>query len=206
MAWVALDRSIRSAREFGLDAPVERWVRVRDEIHERVCRLGFNPQLNSFVQTFESDLLDASLLMIPLVGFLPPHDPRVLGTIAAVEKHLCYDGFALRYHTEETRDGLPPGEGLFLPCSFWLADNYALTGDLDKAHALYQKVTALANDLGLLSEESDPHAKRLVGNFPQAFTHLSLVNTAFHLHQTEDSPVNQRRQCESRRRHSKPHV
>lgn len=192
MAWVALDRAIKSAVKFKLDAPLERWRKLRTIIHQRVCQDGFNTELNSFVQSFSSKLLDASLLMIPIVGFLPANDPRVRGTVAAIEQHLSHDGFVLRYDSDQTDDGLPAGEGAFLPCSFWLADNYALIGDMDKAYALFDRLTSLCNDLGLLSEEYDPRAKRLVGNFPQAFTHLSLINTALNLHRPESGPVRQR--------------
>jgi GH15 family glucan-1,4-alpha-glucosidase len=194
MAWVALDRAIRSAQTFGLEGPIDRWVGVRDAIHKRVCEEGFSTRLNSFVQSLGSDLLDASLLMIPMVGFLSPDDPRVAGTVAAIEHHLCLNGFVLRYDTSKTRDGLPPGEGAFLPCTFWLADNYALLGQMEKAKALFSRLTSLGNDLGLFSEEYDPMAKRLLGNFPQAFTHLSLVNTALNLYHPERSSVSQRRQ------------
>jgi GH15 family glucan-1,4-alpha-glucosidase len=195
MTWVALDRAIKSAQQFGLEAPVDRWCKLRTEIHERVCREGFNPKLGSFVQSFGSDLLDASLLIIPMVGFLNPADPRVRGTIEAIEKHLLHDGFVMRYDTGKTDDGLPPGEGAFLPCAFWLADNYALTGQFDKAHSLFDRLVGLCNDVGLLSEEYDPSANRLVGNFPQAFTHLALVETALSLHEPGSSPLHQRRQA-----------
>jgi GH15 family glucan-1,4-alpha-glucosidase len=148
--------------------------------------------MNSFVQSFGSKLLDASLLMIPLVGFLPPDDPRVRGTLAAVEKHLMRDGFVLRYDTSQTDDGLPPGEGAFLPCTFWLADNYALTGERAKARELFERLAGLCNDVGLLSEEYDPKAGRLLGNFPQAFSHIGLVNTALNLTRPE-CPAEQRK-------------
>lgn len=194
MAWVALDRAIKSAVKFKLPAPLDRWRKLRKIIHQRICQEGFNEKLNSFVQSFNSSLLDASLLMIPIVGFLPADDPRVRGTVAAIEGHLCHDGFVLRYDSDQTEDGLPPGEGAFLPCSFWLADNYALIGEMDKAYKLFDRLTGLCNDLGLLSEEYDPRAKRLVGNFPQAFTHLSLINTALNLHRPESGPVKQRQQ------------
>jgi GH15 family glucan-1,4-alpha-glucosidase len=181
MAWVAIDRMIKSAERSHPDAPLDRWRALRTAIHDRVCRDGFNTRLNSFVQSFDSELLDAALLMIPIVGFLPPDDPRVAGTVAAVERHLMRDGFVMRYDTSKSDDGLPPGEGMFLPCSFWLADNYALIGARDKARELFERLTGLCNDVGLLSEEYDPTARRLVGNFPQAFSHLGLVNTALNL-------------------------
>jgi GH15 family glucan-1,4-alpha-glucosidase len=195
MAWVALDRAIKSAERFRLDAPLDEWRRVRQAIHDRVCRDGFDPELNSFTQAFGSRLLDASLLMIPLVGFLPPEDPRVRGTVAAVEKHLCKDGFVARYDTGQTDDGLPPGEGAFLPCTFWLADCYAQMGRRDEARALFERLTGLCNDVGLLSEEYDPVAKRLVGNFPQAFSHVGLVNTAFNLARPTECPAEQRKRA-----------
>lgn len=193
MAWVALDRAIKSAEQFHLDAPLDRWRQVRAAIHDRVCTQGFNSQLNCFTQSLGSNLLDASLLMIPLVGFLPPDDPRVRSTIAAIARDLCHDGFVLRYDSNQTEDGLPPGEGAFLPCSFWLADCYALTGELDKAHRVFDRLAGLCNDLGLLSEQYEPQTKRQLGNFPQAFSHLSLVNTALNLHQPASGPVKQRR-------------
>jgi GH15 family glucan-1,4-alpha-glucosidase len=192
MAWVALDRAIRSAERCGLEAPLDNWRRVRQTIHDRVCRDGFDTGLNAFTQAFGSPLLDASLLMIPAVGFLPPDDPRVQGTVAAIEKHLMHDSFVLRYDTSKTKDGLPPGEGAFLPCTFWLADSYALSGELDKACALFDRLAGLCNDVGLLSEEYDPQLGRLVGNFPQAFSHVGLVNTAMNLTRHE-RPTHQRR-------------
>ncbi|HEY1187211.1 MAG TPA: glycoside hydrolase family 15 protein, partial [Gemmata sp.] len=192
MAWVALDRAIKSAEQFGLDAPLDRWRRLRETVHARVCRDGFSERLGSFVQVFGSELLDAALLMIPLVGFLPPEDPRVKGTVAAIEKHLVRDGLVIRYDTAKTDDGLPPGEAAFLPCSFWLADNYALLGQWDKAHELFDRLTGLCNDVGLLAEEYDPVARRLAGNFPQAFSHLALVNTALNLCPHSAGPTHQR--------------
>ena len=181
MAWVAFDRALRSAEEFGLEAPIERWKGVREKIHEEVCRCGFDQAQNAFVQFYGGAALDASLLMIPMVGFLPPEDPRVRGTLAAIERHLIRDGLVLRYDTEETQDGLPPGEGVFLACSFWLADNYVLQGRYDDARALFERLLALRNDVGLLAEEYDPKLKRQLGNFPQALSHLALVNTARNL-------------------------
>jgi GH15 family glucan-1,4-alpha-glucosidase len=192
MAWVALDRAIKSAERFHLEAPLDRWREVRTAIHDRVCRDGFNPKLNSFTQVFGTDLLDASLLMIPLVGFLPADDPRVRGTVAAVEKHLTRDGFVLRYDTSRSDDGLPGGEGAFLPCTFWLADCHALAGDHARARVLFERLSALCNDVGLLSEEYDPKANRLVGNFPQAFSHIGLINTALNLSHPGHSPATQR--------------
>jgi len=180
MAWVAFDRAVRSVEEQGLDGPVERWRAQRDRIHAEVCERGFDTELGSFTQSYGSKELDASLLLIPLVGFLPADDPRVRGTIEAIERELLRDGLVLRYVVhEESADGLPGGEGVFLPCSFWLCDCYELLGRHDEAHALFERLVALANDVGLLAEEYDPHADRQLGNFPQAFTHLALVNTAF---------------------------
>ena len=178
MAWVAFDRGIKAVEAFGLDGPVDRWRQIRAEIHDEVCRRAFKKDLGSFVQTYDSDLLDASALLIPQVGFLPPSDKRVQATIEAIEKKLLHGGFLLRYDTATTEDGLPPGEGAFLPCSFWLADAYVLTGRTADARRLFERLAGLCNDVGLLSEEYDPVAQRLVGNFPQAFSHIALVNTA----------------------------
>jgi GH15 family glucan-1,4-alpha-glucosidase len=181
MAWVAVDRALKSAEQFGLKAPTERWRALRDAIHADVCRHGYDASLGSFVQAYGSRQLDASLLLLPLVGFLPPDDPRVLGTVRAVERKLCVDGVVLRYDSTATADGLPPGEGAFLACSFWLADNYVLQGRRDDASRLFERLLALRNDVGLLSEEWDPRLKRLTGNIPQAFPHVALVGTALNL-------------------------
>jgi GH15 family glucan-1,4-alpha-glucosidase len=181
MAWVAFDRAIQDAETYRLDGPVHRWRELRAEIHADVCRRGFDRELGSFVQSYESTALDASLLLIPLVGFLPIDDPRMRGTIAAIERHLLADGFVLRYDTCETRDGLPPGEGAFLACSFWLADVYVLQGRLTEARRLFDRLLAVRNDLGLLSEEYNAKERRQVGNFPQAFSHVGLVISAFNL-------------------------
>ena len=181
MAWVALDRAVKAVEDFGLEGDVERWRRVRDEIHAEVIERGYDDELGSFVQSYDSKRLDASLLTIPLFGFLPPEDPRVRGTLEAVRRELLVDGFVQRYrHDEEVEDvdGLPPGEGAFFLCSFWFVDNLVLLGELDEAKEMFERLLALRNDLGLLSEEYDPAAKRLVGNFPQAFSHIGLVNTA----------------------------
>jgi GH15 family glucan-1,4-alpha-glucosidase len=181
MAWVAFDRAIRGAETCGLDGPVARWNELRAEIHAEVCRRGFDRELGSFVQSYDSKALDASLLLIPLVGFLPIDDPQVGGTIAAIEQRLLVDGFVLRYDTCETADGLPPGEGAFLACSFWLVDAYVLQGRLAEARRLFDRLLAVRNDLGLLSEEYDPKERRQMGNFPQAFSHVGLVISAFNL-------------------------
>ena len=181
MAWVALDRGIRTAEEFDLEGPLDRWRDVRRTIHEEVCARGFDRDLGSFVQAFGRQELDASLLLLPTMGFLPASDPRIRGTIEAVERHLLVDGFVLRYNTEQTKDGLPPGEGAFLACTFWLADAYVLTGRMDDAQRMFDNVLAIANDVGLLAEEYDPSHGRMVGNFPQAFSHVALINTAHNL-------------------------
>ncbi|HZR95839.1 MAG TPA: glycoside hydrolase family 15 protein [Gaiellaceae bacterium] len=180
MAWVAFDRAVKGVEEHGLEGPVEQWRSIRDEIHEQVCEQGFDRDLGSFVQSYGSTELDASLLLIPLVGFLPADDERILGTVDAVERELLVDGLVLRYRTHETTvDGLPAGEGVFLPCSFWLADALALMGRVDEARELFERLLDLRNDVGLLSEEYDAVHGRQLGNFPQAFTHLALVNTAY---------------------------
>jgi GH15 family glucan-1,4-alpha-glucosidase len=181
MAWVAFDRAIKSAEEFNLKAPVARWRKVRDIIHAQVCERGFDKERNTFVQAYDSKLLDAALLIIPKVRFLPPSDPRVKGTLAAIEKQLFRDGFVLRYDTGITEDGLPPGEGAFLACSFWLVDNYVLQERYDEARTLFERLLSLRNDVGLLAEEYDPRGGRMLGNFPQAFSHLSLINSARNL-------------------------
>jgi GH15 family glucan-1,4-alpha-glucosidase len=183
MAWVAFDRSIRAIERSGLEGPADRWRAERDQLHAEICREGFDAGRGTFTQFYGSSELDASLLMIPLVGFLPPDDPRVTGTVAAIESELLADGFVHRYRTSHDGrvDGLPAGEGVFLPCSFWLADNYALQGRADEARTLFERLLALANDVGLLAEEYDPAARRLLGNFPQAFSHVSLINTAHNL-------------------------
>ena len=181
MAWVALDRGIRAIEEMHLEGPLSRWRDVRQHIHSEVCACGFDKELGSFVQSYGSKELDASLLLLPTTGFLPPSDPRVQGTIAAVERHLFIDGFVLRYNTHTSADGLPPGEGAFLACSFWLADALLLSGRIDEARQLFVRLLGLRNDVGLLSEEYDTHARRLVGNFPQAFSHIALVNSAHNL-------------------------
>jgi GH15 family glucan-1,4-alpha-glucosidase len=181
MAWVAFDRAIKNVEMFGLDGPIERWRQIRDEIHDEVCRRAFNPDLGAFAQAYDSDLLDASALLIPQVGFLPPDDARIHGTIEAVERKLMRNGFVLRYDTAATKDGLPPGEGAFLPASFWLADAYVLTGRMADAERLFERLIGLCNDVGLLAEEYDIDAGRQVGNFPQAFSHIALINTAYNI-------------------------
>jgi GH15 family glucan-1,4-alpha-glucosidase len=191
MSWVAFDRAIKGVEEFGLEGPAERWRALRGRIHEEVCRRAFDTKMGAFVQSYGSKNLDASLLLIPAVGFLPPDDPRVRSTIAAIEQHLSSDGFVRRYNTADARDGLPPGEGAFLACSFWLADSLLVTGRRAEAQRLFERLLALRNDVGLLAEEYDPRTERLVGNFPQALSHIALVNTAHNLTRPE-KPLRQR--------------
>jgi GH15 family glucan-1,4-alpha-glucosidase len=181
MAWVALDRAVKTVERFGRDGPVERWRALRAEIHDQACREGFDPDRNTFTQYYGSAELDAALLMIPLVGFLPASDPRVRGTVEAIERNLLKDGLVQRYSHNPEVDGLPPGEGAFLACSFWLADNLALLGRREDARRLFERLLDLRNDVGLLAEEYDPVLGRQLGNFPQAFSHTGLVNTACHL-------------------------
>jgi GH15 family glucan-1,4-alpha-glucosidase len=193
MAWVAFDRV---ASEIESEAPHDesgqRWREVANEIHADVCARGFDPDLSSFVQAYGSKRLDASLLLIPLVGFLPPEDPRIRGTLLAIEKKLLVDGeFVLRYETENSSDGLPPGEGAFLACSFWLVDNYILQNRYDDAHRLFERLLACCNDVGLLAEEFDPASCRMLGNFPQAYSHVGVINCALNLSRMA-SPVKER--------------
>lgn len=191
MAWVAFDRGIKSSQEFKLPGPIEAWRRVRDEIHHDVCANGYDRDLGHFVQAYGGKELDASLLLIPSIGFLPPTDRRVRATIEAIERELLVDGFVRRYDTSRTDDGLPPGEGMFLACSFWMADAYQMLGRVADAEVLFERLLALRNDVGLLSEEYDPNQRSLVGNFPQAFSHISLINTAHNLTHSE-KPSKQR--------------
>ena len=181
MAWVALDRSIRSAEEHALEAPLDRWRALRDRMHAEICEKGFDAARGSFVQSYGSTELDASLLLIPLMGFLPSEDARIRGTLAAVEQELLRDGFVLRYNTAAGSDDLPEGEGAFLACSFWLCDNYVQQGRTAEAHQLFERLMTLRNDLGLLAEEYDPRVRRQVGNFPQAFSHVALIGSAMGL-------------------------
>jgi GH15 family glucan-1,4-alpha-glucosidase len=178
MAWVAFDRAVKTVERFDRPGDVDRWRRERDEVHREVCEKGWDTERNTFTQSYGSHALDAALLLIPRSGFLPGDDPRVVGTIDAVQRELDHEGLLLRYPTDESDDGLPPGEGAFLPCSFWLADALAMAGRRDEARTLYERLAGLANDVGLLAEEYDPIGKRLVGNFPQAFTHVALVTSA----------------------------
>jgi GH15 family glucan-1,4-alpha-glucosidase len=194
MAWVAFDRAVRTVEHFGKPGPLKRWQAIRDDIHREICERAYDPRLGAFTQAYGSASLDASLLLMPMVGFLPPTDPRVVGTVHAIERELMKDGFVRRYHTHEGKDGLPPGEGAFLACTFWLADNYVLQGRVDEAKALFQRMLELRNDVGLLAEEYDPVAKRQLGNFPQAFSHVGLINTAFNLTGHLTSPALHRQQ------------
>jgi GH15 family glucan-1,4-alpha-glucosidase len=184
MSWVAFDRAIRFTERFGRDGPADHWRRARQEVHDAVCREGFDAELGAFTQSFGSDRLDAALLLMPLVGFLPATDPRVVGTVEAIQRDLTRDGLVERYRADEENvgvDGLPPGEGVFLPCSFWLAEVLAAQGKQAEAIELFERLLALRSDLGLIAEEYDPDRKQLVGNYPQAFTHVALVDTALAL-------------------------
>jgi GH15 family glucan-1,4-alpha-glucosidase len=181
MCWVALDRAIKAVEHFGLDGPLERWKALRERIHDEVCRKGYDSRKGAFVQSYGSEELDASLLLIPHTGFLPAHDPRMRGTVAAIERELVEGGLVYRYRTHQGQDGLPPGEGAFLACSFWLADNYLLQGRAAEGRELFERLLGLCNDVGLLAEEYEPAARRHLGNFPQAFSHIALINTAFNL-------------------------
>jgi glucoamylase len=181
MAWVAVDCMIRDATHYHLSGPIDEWRALRTRIHDEVMRQGFDHERNTFTQSFGSKALDASLLLIANTGFLPPRDPRMIGTVAAIERELMEDGFLLRYRTESGADGLPAGEGAFLACTFWLADAYMVHGRTQEAEALFERLLDLRNDVGLLSEEYDPRRRRLVGNFPQAFSHVALVASALTL-------------------------
>jgi GH15 family glucan-1,4-alpha-glucosidase len=191
MTWVAFDRTIRSAESFRLKAPLDEWKTVRKQIHDDICRRGFDPRLNSFVQSYDSKQVDASLLILPMVGFLPPKDPRIVGTVKRIEKDLIRDGFVLRYATNKPGGHWRSREGVFLPCTFWLADYYELIGRRGRARQILQRVLKAQNDVGLLAEEYDPKRKELMGNFPQALSHVALVNTVINLH-TKHGPARQR--------------
>jgi GH15 family glucan-1,4-alpha-glucosidase len=194
MAWVAFDRAVRGLHEFGTQDDIDaatRFAAIRDEIHAEVCAKAYDADRKTFVQAYGSSNLDAALLMMPLVGFLPATDERMQGTVAAIQRELTTDGFVRRYSTDAAVDGLPPGEGVFLPCTFWMADNLALMGRVDEGRALFERLIGLANDVGLLAEEYDPESRRLLGNFPQAFTHVALVNSGFNLSRVA-GPAHQR--------------
>ncbi|MBI2255114.1 MAG: glycoside hydrolase family 15 protein [Proteobacteria bacterium] len=193
MAWVAFDRAVSSVEKGHGTGPLQHWREIRAKIHTEICARGFDAQQNSFVQVYDGKALDASLLLLPLVGFLPADDPRIIGTLAAIREKLVVDGFVLRYDTDETRDGVPGDEGVFLACSFWLVDNLILQGKQDEATELFDRLLSLRNDLGLLSEEYDPHNRCQVGNFPQAFSHVALINSALNLTRAQN-PATQRAQ------------
>jgi len=181
MAWVAVDRAVKTVERTGVGGPLEKWRALRARIHDDVCRQGFNSSRGAFVQYYGSDMLDAALLLMPLVGFLPANDPRVVGTVEAIQRELMSDGLVKRYLTEAVVDGLPPGEGVFLPCTFWLVDCLEAMGRHEQAHEIFSRLLELRNDVGLLSEEYDPKLKRQLGNFPQAFSHIALINSAYNL-------------------------
>jgi GH15 family glucan-1,4-alpha-glucosidase len=195
LTWVAFDRGVKSVETFGFEAPVQKWRALRDAIHRDVCDKGFDPAQNSFVESYGSPLLDASILLLPSVGFLPASDSRVRGTLEAIERFMMRDGFVLRHDPREESDEKQPIEGAFLACSLWLADAWLLAGEIDRAQALFDRVVGVANDLGLLAEEYDPGEKRQTGNFPQALTHIALINTAHNLSDANrpvDKPMMQR--------------
>ncbi|MFU8816113.1 MAG: glycoside hydrolase family 15 protein, partial [Pseudomonadales bacterium] len=181
MCWVAFDRAIRAVEELHLDGPVDHWRALREEIHADVCRNGWNPERGAFVQHYGGTALDASLLLMAEVGFLPAEDPRFIATVETIERELMLDGLVLRYRVEDTSDGLPGHEGAFLACSFWLVDAYVMLGRHDDAVALFERLLDIRNDLGLLAEEYDPRLGRQLGNFPQAFSHIALINSANNL-------------------------
>ena len=188
MAWVAFDRAVRDVHAYGLEGPVDRWQELRDAIHAEVCATGFDAANNTFVQYYGASHLDASLLLIAQVGFLPPDDPRVRGTVDAIARALVVDGLVQRYSTDTDVDGLPAGEGSFLPCSFWLADALILTGRRKQGEALFERLVGLANDVGLMAEEYDARHRRMLGNYPQALTHMALIHTA-HLLSLSDEQI-----------------
>jgi GH15 family glucan-1,4-alpha-glucosidase len=204
MAWVAFDRAVKAVERFGLDGPVDEWRQTRTAVHEQICREGFSVARNTFTQYYGSTETDASLLMLPLVGFIDANDPRMLGTVAAIEQDLLVDGFVRRYRTEEEVDGLPPGEGAFIACTFWLADNYSLQGRHDEAVRLFERLLSLCNDVGLLAEEYDVGFKRQLGNFPQAFSHVMLINTARNLSGSRGPAVDRR--SNNHGHHSQPPI
>jgi GH15 family glucan-1,4-alpha-glucosidase len=191
MAWVAVDRAIKGVQDFGLEGPLDEWLALRDRIKQDVWAKGFDRERGCFKRSYEDGGLDASLLLLAPVGFIEPRDPAYVATVEAIERDLLVDGFVLRYQTAQSDDGLPPGEAAFLACSFWLADAYAMIGRTDDATALFERLLGIRNDLGLLAEEYDGKAKRFAGNYPQAFSHIGLINTAFNLTHT-DKPSEQR--------------
>jgi GH15 family glucan-1,4-alpha-glucosidase len=185
MVWAAFDRAVRAVEDWGLEGPVDRWRELRERVHAEILEKGFSKERNTFTQHYDTTEVDASLLLIPIVGFLPPEDPRVHGTIAAIEADLMRDGFLLRYRTETGVDGLSGDEHPFLACSWWLVSAYAMCGLLDKARPLMDRLVGLLNDVGLVSEEYDPVGRRMVGNFPQAFSHLTFIGAAHAMAQAE---------------------
>jgi GH15 family glucan-1,4-alpha-glucosidase len=193
MAWVGVDRGIKAIERFGRSAPLDRWKALRHRIHEQVCREGYDPDRGAFMQYYGAAQVDASALMIPLVGFLPATDPRVVGTVNKIERDLMENGFVKRYEPQPSVDGLPPEEGAFLTCTFWLADNLALMGQQERARALFTRLLAIRNDVGLLAEEYDPVSRRQLGNFPQALSHISLINTAYNLTPRGEKPAEDRK-------------
>jgi GH15 family glucan-1,4-alpha-glucosidase len=188
MAWVAFDRAILLAEQLHHKAPIEKWKTLRQTIHDEVCARAFNKKKNCFVQAYESDQLDAALLLMPLVGFLPGSDPRVKATVEAIERELMTHGLVLRYNTAKVDDGLPPGEGVFLACSFWMVSSLKAIGRVKDAKALFNRLLTLPNDLGLLSEQYDLERRSMVGNFPQAFSHIAIVNAAIDLESSQHAP------------------
>ena len=185
MCWVAFDRGVKSIERWNLDGPLERWRAVRDEIHAEICDRGIDPDNGGFAQYYGATVPDASLLLLPIVGFLPADDPRIMRTVVNIEHRLLTNGFVRRYIPEPDVDGLPEGEGAFLACSFWFVDALVLLGRIEEARAHFERLLHLTNDVGLLAEEYDPHAKRMLGNFPQALSHVALVNSALNLSRAE---------------------
>jgi GH15 family glucan-1,4-alpha-glucosidase len=192
MAWVAFDRAVKAVECFQRDGPVDRWRALRAQVHDEVCRRSWNAELGAFTQAYGSTRLDAAVLLLPLVGFLPHHDVRIESTVRAIQRDLVRDGLVLRYHTDGGEDGLPPGEGVFLLCSFWLADHLTRTDRRTEGVELFERLLALRNDVGLLAEQYDPASRRLLGNFPQAFSHVGIVNTAFNLTRGQPHPAEER--------------
>jgi GH15 family glucan-1,4-alpha-glucosidase len=192
MAWVAFDRAVKAIERYGLEGDAEKWRMLCRTVHDEVCAKGFNKKRNTFVQYYGGDALDASLLLLPLVGFLPPDDERIRGTVAAIQKNLMREGFVMRYSQEESGDGLSGSEGAFLICSFWLIDNLAMMGRKDEARELFERLLAVRNDVGLLAEEYDPTMHRMLGNFPQAFSHVGLINCIHNLSEERTGPAEHR--------------
>jgi GH15 family glucan-1,4-alpha-glucosidase len=192
MAWAAFDRAVKAIERYGLEGDAGKWRMLRQTVHDEVCEKGFNKKRNTFVQYYGGEALDASLLLLPLVGFLPPEDERIQGTVAAIQKDLTCDGLVMRYSQEESGDGLSGSEGAFLICSFWLVDNLEMMGHKDEARELFERLLAIRNDVGLLAEEYDPAAHRMLGNFPQAFSHVGLINSIHNLSEERTGPAEHR--------------